>query len=113
MFAMFRENLPEAQRNYRRFQRVQSASIDEKQDFLAIDLKLEFPEVQLQAARKLAELGQLEILVRELLIEFVRGRDPELCKVAVIGLEHIDFAFKDLVGRILLDIERWFSFPRS
>lgn len=79
----------------RHFPRVQEATDAQKREFLSEALKSEFPEVQRQAARALAALGELEAVVRALLLEFLRSQDPKLREAAVIGLEQISFDDED------------------
>ncbi|MGN6548028.1 MAG: HEAT repeat domain-containing protein, partial [Aureliella sp.] len=74
----------------RHFNRVEQATPKEKRDFLVEALKSEHPEVQRQAARQLSAQGELESIVRDLLLEYLRSDDAALREVAVIALEHID-----------------------
>ncbi len=78
----------------RHFGRVQ-ASPEEKREFLLTALKSEYPEVQRQAARELAALGYLEVVIRDSLVDFLNSDDPQLREVAVIGLEQLDFGTTD------------------
>lgn len=65
------------------------ASDDEKRRSLAEALKSDALEVQQRAAVELQETGELEGVVRELLLEYLAGQDPKLQRAAIVGLEHI------------------------
>ncbi len=79
----------------RHFKRVQISKLDEKSAFLTKALKSEFPEVQRQAARQLATLGLLEMVVRDILVEFLESDNQGLRQAASIALEQIDYKEKD------------------
>lgn len=71
------------------FNRVTGVSENEKIDFLKNALSSEFMTVQRQAAVELQAMGELEAVVSELLLEFLKSEDASLRRAAVIGLERM------------------------
>ncbi len=78
------------------WQRLRKATPEQQAEFLRQALQNDSPRVRRQAAKALQELGMLEQVVAELLLELAEADDAQLRATAVIGLENIELGPGDL-----------------
>jgi hypothetical protein len=71
------------------FWKVADATHEQKLDFLREALNSEILSVQQQALYELQRNGDLEGVIRDILLEYLSSEEPHLREAAIIGLKHI------------------------